>query len=130
MSCAKSSWDVRAIDAAGNIGPYSTQRIVKITSPVGAAPSLWGYPDNTPLLTWTPLTWPATYTLEVSRDATFTTVVWRSTTIPGGSNSQASVEVSLPNGAYYWRIRGQHPTSSGGTLGPWSAVNSFAVEVP
>jgi hypothetical protein len=120
---------VRAIDGAGNIGPYSAQRIVKITSAVGTAPGLWGYSDNTPQLTWTALTWPASYTLEVSRNTTFTDIVWQSSTIPA-STSQVDVGLSLTNGTYYWRVRGQYPAASGGAPGPWSTVSSFVVAVP
>ena len=123
-------WQVRALDAAGNPGPWSVSpRIVKITSVAGAAPLPWNYVTATPNLTWSSLFWASAYDIQVSRTLAFALadIVWSSSTVPVSATPNVTVGVSLPNGSYYWRVRG---VANANQFGKYSPVRSFTVEVP
>jgi hypothetical protein len=109
--------------------------MVKVTSAVGVAPSLWGYASGTPTLSWTPLYWAASYSIEVSRTSAFAVgdIVWQTSGIAVSDTPSVTVGTTLANGTYYWRVRGKKPDPYGlgnTGYGPYSAVNSFSVEVP
>lgn len=124
-------WEVRAIDAAGNIGPWSTQRILTIHSAPGAAPTLWHYTTSMPTFTWTPLAWAASYDVQVSTSPTFSSIVWEMSGVPANSAPSVTVSVPLPDGIYYWRVKGKLPAVvSGPRNEPFSAAYVVTVDVP
>jgi hypothetical protein len=67
----------------------------------------------------------ATYTFDVSGDATFATKVYTKAGVAAGANGQTSLIIDkLPAGAdYYWRAHAE----GGGTVGPPSAVRQFTI---
>jgi hypothetical protein len=124
-------WQARAIDAAGNVGNWTTPPAsFQIVSPPGAAPTAWFYTDNTPDLQWTPLFWAVVYEVQVSRNSAFTDIVWQSNTIAASNAPSVTIGTALADGSYYWRVRGKMPADAGGAWGAFSAFGSFSVDAP
>lgn len=132
-------WEVRAIDAAGNVidwdnaglwEPITNRRMVKITALPGGAPTLWGYPQAQPNLTWTPLFWADAYHIQISSDSNFIGIVWEKDDVVASSTPNVNIGIPLTTGAYYWRVRGSTPTIAHQNVwGAWSNINSFSVEL-
>lgn len=115
-------WRVRAVDAAGNQSDWSAPRSVRPVSPPNAAPARNRVTTDQPLLTWGRVTDALAYQVQVARSPAFAGAV----TYEAGSARQALV--SAPDeGVYYWRVRAQ---LSSGAWGPWSAADSFTVDLP
>lgn len=72
------------------------------------------------LLTWNPISWAESYTVQISRNLVFTDLV---ETIP---SSDIFVEYTLSNGTYYWRVRALATDQTG----KWSAPELITVEMP
>src|SRR4051794_24029926 len=67
----------------------------------------------------------ATYTFEVSSDASFSSKAYSKTGVAAGSSGQTSLTIDkIPAGAgYFWHARAE----GGGTTGPFSAVRAFSI---
>jgi subtilisin family serine protease len=93
-------------------------------SPANAAPPRNYYTTSTPTLTWNRVTWAAEYEIQVDTAKTFNAPL--NFTVPATTLEIAPT--SLPDGhaMYYWRVRAK----KGNANGPWSAVDSFVVDVP
>jgi thermitase len=102
------NWQVRARDAAGNWSAWSTPSVVNINSVPGSAPRVVQQSTNV-VLTWNPQTWSQGYEIQVSTNSTFTSIVYQTNTIPAGT---ASLNVTLNNGTFFWRIRGKTNTTT------------------
>jgi len=116
-------WRVRALDAAGNAGPWSSFGLFDITSTTTAAPDLYYFTTNMPVVSWAPVSWANGYQIEVDDVSTFTSPEYVNYDV---SRIQQSWTVGpLPtDGKYYWRIRAKRDD---GTWGPWSKVQSFVI---
>jgi hypothetical protein len=120
-------WQVQAFDAAGNFGPWSAVRTVKIVSPATAVPILNRFTTTTPTLTWTPVSWAQGYEIAIDDSTAFTSpLMYGRNTIGAGSTSHL-LESPLPNGIYYWRVRAK---SGATTWGAWSTVGTFLIDAP
>jgi hypothetical protein len=117
-------WRVRAIDAAGNISAWSATWAVHIMSPTLDYPVLNRYITHTPTLTWTLITWATAYQIQIDDNANFSSPIYTSALDTSGTLSH-TVQVPLPNGTWYWRIRA---FNSAGAPGPWSPAGTFTVE--
>jgi MYXO-CTERM domain-containing protein len=97
-----------------------------LSAPIGLAET----PDEAPDLLWLNASDPQndvlTYTVEVSEDAAFTTLVTSATGVAedAAGTSTWKVDLSLTeNGTYYWRARASDPFVDG----PWSTEEAFVV---
>jgi hypothetical protein len=116
------SWHVRAFDAAGNVSDWSAARTLKVESPLYAAPLLNRY-TATPTLTWTPISWAQAYHVQIAQDAAFTRLLYDNDALAAGTLQ--ATPGTLPNGAYYWRIRAR---SGAAAWGWWSTPGMFLVD--
>ena len=90
-----------------------------------AAPALNFYPTPTITLTWSRLSWSTEYEIQLDMLPTFSSLALIDNTIP--VNSSAFTTSELPEGVYYWRVRGKR---ADGTWGSWSTVESFVIDLP
>jgi hypothetical protein len=113
---------LRRIDAQGIEGKDATLAFVIFTRL--EAPALIAPLNNakvsagTVQLDWAEGMEPASYRIEVARDAAFRQVVAREAAVKGG---QSLVKLTQP-GAYFWRVAS---ISAGGRVGPWGAIQRF-----
>jgi hypothetical protein len=116
-------WRVTGFDAVGNASTAVTVRSVTLTTPANVAPIPVWSSDATPSLLWVPVRNALTYEVQIFTVPTLAGApFWQnsSTTQPS-----VDVDVTLPNGVYYWRVRARiSPTVA--TL--WSSVGVFAVD--
>ena len=125
-------WRVRAVNAEGTAGAWSTVRAITVQStppppppPVPGAPSLASPADGAQVtqpftFDWGDVANAAWYVIEADDGAGFAApLVWAATTTP----SQLSTN-SLPNGTSFWRVRA---FNSDGVGGPYSAVRTVVV---
>ncbi len=125
-------WQVRARDAAGNPSPWSSVFSYKVTSLLTDSPVPNRYTDNTPLLTWGPISWAASggyYEVQVDDNANFSSPVFQRTALLGnavaGGQNNVEVTPALPNATYYWRVRA---CPAVGACGAYSSTGVFTVE--
>ncbi|MEO8610460.1 MAG: hypothetical protein ABI690_21365 [Chloroflexota bacterium] len=118
-----------------NGGVYSLQGgIIRLPAPIAIVPSgATASPGRNYFVTqnvtlrWTDVTYALGYWVEVARDNKFTQIVLSNNTLP---ESQLSYLASvLGNGTYYWHVRAKSKVSPL-TWGPWSATDSFTVNIP
>ena len=125
---------VRAVDAAGVLGPPSNVRTfsVSYSAPVGPAPvpvsPAAGATLPLPIrLDWADVTnpQPSGYEIEVARDSGFTNIEWHA---PQLTSSEYTL-ISLTAGTKFWRVRHHEGDASPTTAAvtPWSAPRSFTV---
>ena len=113
-------WRVKAIDQAGNESPWSAIRYHVVDKPVPPAPILVSPPsgtwinDNTPYLGWNPASLAVSYQVQLSTTPSFTT-----TERDIQTSGLYYIPSTLPDGTYYWRVRGRDDI---GNWGPWSTV--------
>jgi hypothetical protein len=116
-------WRVTGFDAVGNASTAAIVRSVTLRTPLNIAPIPVWWSDATPSLNWVPVRNALTYEVQVFNIPTLAgTPLWQT-----GSTTQpsADVDVALPDGVYYWRVRARlSPTVA--TL--WSSVGVFAVD--
>jgi hypothetical protein len=118
-------WRVRALDAAGNVSPWSDVRSISITSAANTAPPRNRFQTSTPTLSWSAVTWATGYEIQVDNNSTFTSPEYSSGLLPAGTLSQTTGP--LADGTYYWRARARR---ADGAWGPWSTADSFIVDAP
>ncbi|MBI4281425.1 right-handed parallel beta-helix repeat-containing protein [Candidatus Uhrbacteria bacterium] len=122
------AWRVRAQDRAGNVSPWSSARftLAAVEQPPTIAPPLLsprhGLVTNTQSIAfrWESIPGATAYLLMVSGGETFVNTIFPPTTVIGTGFDWT---VSVPDGPYYWRVRG---VNSGGN-GPWSSEQSFTI---
>jgi hypothetical protein len=115
---------VRGVDSLGNVTPWSTEPCTLIVqSPAGIAPIPNRFTSATPTLTWTPISWATGYELQIYNSMTFNanTRVYTRNNIDDDATSH-TVEISLADGTYYWRIR----ALGGGNV--WSSTGTFQID--
>jgi WD40-like Beta Propeller Repeat len=81
------------------------------------------YTTATPTLTWNRISWAVEYQIEIDNNSGFTTVGRYERTEDGLSHT---VETSLVEGAWYWRVRARRDN---GMWGIWSAPEIFTVNL-
>lgn len=118
-------WRVRAIDGNGNLLPWSTTRTFVKKSPV---PTLNAIPDTTngtPVFSWAPLAYAASYRIEIYPAGSNTPVY----AAPVSSNqvkwSPTTTTHLLAPGNYEWRVQ---RVDAKGRYGDWSARSPFTVK--
>jgi hypothetical protein len=123
-------WRVRAINTAGDASAWSLVRYFRtaILPPVLRAPANGSTaPSLIPIFDWDNVTGAYGYTIQISKNNTFTLLV-STANISGGTSSQFIPTVNLPvNTLLYWRVL------ASGQNGPslWSSpVRSFTTPNP
>ncbi len=116
-------WQVRAIDAAGNVSDWSVPAFaLNIISPGYAAPPLNYYTTSTPTFTWSNVSGADHYEVQVSSTLNFSSALNFTASVPA---DQLWVTTSaLDDGTYYWRVRA---CSSNGFCNGWSSALRFEV---
>ncbi|MBZ0288226.1 MAG: hypothetical protein K8I30_11480, partial [Anaerolineae bacterium] len=116
------SWQVRAVDAAGNWSAWTAAAQFTVASPENAVPALNYYTTNTVKLTWSPVVWAVRYEIEVDSQPRFANPLEYEAT----TNQLQVTTPALGRGTHYWRVRAQ---TRSGAWGAWSPVQSFQVAV-
>jgi hypothetical protein len=122
-------WRVRARDAAGNVGDWTTVRGLSIIQPLPVAPLLSSPAvngttnDNTPTFVWGSVTWGSTYQIQVDNSNNFASPERDYTTGTGVTTYTPSV---LADGTWYWRVRAYN-TNSSPEAGAWSATRTLII---
>ena len=119
-------WQVRALDGSGGSSDWSPVRSLTIQSAANAAPSLNYFTTSTPTLTWGRVSQAIAYEIQVDNERSFAAPLAFSQVVDG-STFDATITPALPDGIYFWRVRAQ---SANGQWRPWSAIDSFIVDVP
>ena len=123
-------WRVRALDAAGNWGAWSTGWHVDFRPPIPAAPLLTSpgsaalLNDNTPLMEWTTPANAAGFEILIDTDSGFAAPMVRDEVI-SESHYTAPEENVLPDGKLYWKVRAKNTQ---GEWGSWSVARNFTVD--
>jgi hypothetical protein len=126
-------WRVTAGDAAKAFGPWSqtwTFRKGTSAAPTGLAPAdgtTFAYPDETPVLQWSPMAGVKSYKLEVDDDSQFLTPVVKSSTATTVNTSYAVTANLTLDKTYYWRVWG---VTAGGQETAKTDALSFMVTWP
>jgi hypothetical protein len=89
-----------------------------------ASPDLAGPDDGVtvaflPVFSWDPVSGADKYNFVLAADALFNSPVY---SISGTKNTRATLDKTLPNGTYYWRVQAVDST---GNTSPWSAPRSI-----
>jgi hypothetical protein len=120
-------WQVRAIDGAGNEGPWSSVFSFYVNSAIPNAPTLTSpingaeVDNNKPLLSWSTVSGATSYTVEIATTDSFgTSTVYTKSALGSSSHSPTT---ALSNGDYYWRVR----ASSSAGNSDYSAIGNFTV---
>jgi hypothetical protein len=117
-------WRVQAVNALGHPGPWSGTGKVVVSVPPGI-PTLYKPPNGavgvevSPIFSWSAPNGAASYTIQLSYDSAFKTVILYGTT------TQTQWAPKQPLGysfRYYWRVRANNTY---GTAGEWSDVHWF-----
>jgi len=123
-------WQVRARDAAGNWGDWSTKRTIRILPTIPVAPVITAPAsrlitnDTTPTFAWNSVVDGVTYRLQVDNQSTFTSPEIDMTDTQGALTY--TPDVSLPgDGIYYWRVCGINANAEPGA---WSAAVYFTLD--
>jgi immune inhibitor A len=120
-------WRVRAVDAAGNAGAWTSAWTVWVDITPAPAPTLLspadGSPtnDNTPSFAWNAVPGLSAYRLQVSKSATFASTVINVTR----SSTTYTPDTALTDGPYYWRVQAR---GTDGIWGLWSPVWTLTVD--
>ena len=129
-------WSVRAIGLENLIGEPTAPRTYTKLARLSTAPTLlappsstrFEYPDAAAILEWTPVDHAARYGLQISDDPTFPDPPLPSDLYPGTELLATVAPASAPGKTRYWRVRGE--TDVGASVGPWSAIRSYAIDWP
>ncbi len=87
----------------------------------GSAPYVNAFNTQSPTLTWSRVTTAASYVLEIDNNSDFSSVNFRYENI---ATPSFRVPDALPISVWHWRVRVKN---SDGSLGGWSAADSFVV---
>jgi hypothetical protein len=90
-----------------------------LVAPVLTGPNEGVTVSELPPFKWEPVTGADKYEFEFAADTGF-----NGATIVSTKNTRAALKLLVPNGTYYWRVRG---VTSGGDVGAWSDVRSLDV---
>src|SRR6202040_1545098 len=131
-------WRARVFSGTA-AGPYSSVRgfavgpAVTLGTPVLASPGSGAVVGGQPTLTVNNVTrtGPAgalVYRFEVSQSSAFGSVLAVATAAEqGGGTTSATINASLCNGNYFWRVQGSEP--SNGITTPYWSVGPFTVQL-
>lgn len=123
-------WRVAAGDAAKSFGPWS--QVWTFTKSAGAEPTglspddgtVFAYPDQTPLLQWSPIPGVKSYKLQIDDDNGFLSPI----VAPATVNTAYAVTAALTLGKpYYWRVWG---VTNGGQETAKTTPRTFSVTWP
>jgi hypothetical protein len=124
-------WFVRAKDSLGNWGDWSSPNRITILPWIPIAPSQT-YPsanslttDTTPELLWSPVTYGASYNLQISSNSGYSAIILDIEGILEQSNLVKYTTNTLADGTYYWRVRAMNANNE---YGPYSSSITFAVD--
>lgn len=109
-----------------DIGAYEYREFDNPAAPE-AAPQRNPSDVATPMVTWTPISWAAAYQIQIAIRSNFVAESIVMETAPLPATPYAAALPTLPNGTYFWRIRGQ---DANGRWGNWSAGDSFLIMPP
>jgi len=122
-------WHVRARDAAGNWGDWSTARRITIQESLPGIPVL-SFPadkafttNRRPVFGWASTQYGFYYEIQVSRYASFTEILKDEVTISANQLTLSFAD-DLPIGDLYWRVRALNVN---GKPGNWSLVGKLTV---
>lgn len=120
------AWQVRAIDAAGNVSAWSPAYIMHIESSTRSAPALNRQTSGTVTLTWTPVSWATAYEIDIATDSKFRNnqIIHSEIVTP---DTLALTLIDLPEGMYYWRVRVRQANNT--RWSKWSTTGLFTVDV-
>ena len=125
-------WHVRAKDAAGNWGNWSTPRTVTINLPIPLAPVLTAPTaalvtnNQKPIFNWNAVAYGNTYQIDISTATNFTPV---EQTFTGGVGILTyTPATNLLAGIHYWRVRAMNTNGLAGA-GPFSAYRAFTIDL-
>ena len=118
-------WRVRGKSSSGVPSQYSAPRSYRMTwtgRPVQTAPANTNSPTIEEIaLDWQPLAGASAYELQISPDKEFNAPIGGTQVVRATSFAPS---ITLPNGAYFWRVRGL-TTASKPEPGPWSTTWVF-----
>jgi hypothetical protein len=117
----RNCWDDDDLNALKGI-PGTAFEVIVSPPPADVTPTRNLSTTHTPTLTWTALTWASNYQLQISTSQNF-----KDAHVYPVSGGQSFTTPSLPNGVYFWRVRGQNDT---GGWGAWSPTELIMVNVP
>ena len=121
-------WRVYALDAAGNIGSWSSIRSFTVDTLGPNAPVLSSPGDSdaiidtTPMILWTAVGDAEEYQLQIDTAGTFSLLEYNITTL----DNFYSIISPLGGGMYFWRVRAK---DQAGNWGSWSDVWSFTIDL-
>lgn len=108
-----------------DIGAYELQSLPSVPiSPPAATPELNYFSDSTPTLTWSRVSWAASYEIDVADNRAFSGAAQYTV-----AADELSVVVDTPplaDGEFYWRVRALSPIR----VGAWSVTQTFTIDVP
>ena len=118
-------WRVRAVDNAGNSGPFSETRRFRLRwdfAPQLLTPTNNWTSVSAPTFRWTPVPGAYRYQIQISESAGFAPPLKADvyTFFTEYTHAQWD-ELNIP-GTYYWRVRA---LDAGGSPGPWSSTFAF-----
>ncbi|MCU1415114.1 MAG: aqualysin 1 [Microbacteriaceae bacterium] len=122
-------WHVVATDRAGNQGDWSHTRTVTIDETAPVAVTLIAPASGTTSttgsfdLSWTPDSSAANYTLELSHDSDFSTLIGA----PSTTTATDAAFTGIGDTSFFWRVRA---TDAAGNVGDWSDVWTLTVAIP
>ena len=124
-------WRVQAVDGSGNNLTFMpAQRLTKASpAPALTAPAHGSTVTGVPFLRWSPQNYAKEYEVEVYRNSDLSFSSTNRVFAAGSQKSKLSAWaplVTLPAGAYAWRVR---RLDVDGRPGPWSAGRTFSLAV-
>lgn len=120
-------WRVAALDAVGNQSDFSAADSFTLDAATPTSPTLVAYePDptsnNRPTLDWSDVAGAASYRLQVSAAADFSSLQLE---LPGLTSSAYAFGAALPDGQWFWRVSA---TTGAGVDSAFSTVDDFTVD--
>jgi chitodextrinase len=123
-------WNVRARDAAGNWGPWSTARSITILPVIPVAPvvtspvSAYLTSNKAPVFTWNAVTAGVNYHFQADNQGTFASPEIDQPDTGGLTTFTPSSSI-LSDGLYYWRVQAINAAKEAGA---WSTVRYFTID--